>query len=84
MIQFITNHPYLSCVILYGIIGFILGLNYYLNETFKEVWKPYKYTKHKLLTKYLGISICYIILWGLFIITDTNDLYKGINRRYSK
>jgi Sec-independent protein secretion pathway component TatC len=83
MIQFITNHPYWASIILYLIIGFILGTHHYFYETWRSLEKKGLYkTKNEVLSEYLGISISCIPLWFIYIIGDILDLYISINRRY--
>jgi ABC-type methionine transport system permease subunit len=83
MIQFITNHPYWTGIIIYLVIGFILGLHYYFYETYRRLEKRYMYeTKNEILSENLGTSISFIFLWFVYLIADILDLYIGISRRY--
>lgn len=88
MIQFITNHPIWTSVILYLIIGFLQGVQYYLLFTWKElqeVKQAYStYSKQVILNENFGRALIHIPLWFLFLISDTYDLYVSINYTFIK
>lgn len=83
MIQFITNHPIWTGIILYLIIGFILGIQYYLRETYRELIDNYTiYTKRKIISEYAGLAFIHIFFWFLFMIGDIWDLDTSLHIRY--
>lgn len=88
MIQFITNYPIWTGIIIYLIIGFLQGVQYYLTFTCRdlpEVKQAYStYSKKEILNENFGGALSHIPLWFLYLISDIYDLYIGINYSFVK
>ena len=84
MIQFITNHPYWTGIIIYLFIGLMQGVQYYCIETFKYMYNSRYgiYSERDLRSEFAGIAFIYIFLWVIFLIADVWDLDTAIYNKY--
>lgn len=84
MIQFISNHPIWTGIIIYLIIGFILSIQYYCLETYHHVTKRQNIndTKEEVLKEHAGMAFIHIFLWVILLIADIWDLDTIIYNRY--